>query len=108
MAGLPSRAEAFSLAVSRSAAGRFAPGRSDKIPQYAYLPFGGGPRICIGNTFATMEMILILASVLQKFRVRLAADQPEPEPEVMIAIRPKGGMRVLLHRRPEPAYAGKS
>jgi cytochrome P450 len=87
---------------------RFAPGRSDKIPQYAYFPFGGGPRVCIGNTFATMEMILILASVLQEFRVKLAADQPEAEPEVMIAIRPKGGMRVLLHRRAEPAYAGTS
>ena len=87
---------------------RFAPGRSDKIPQYAYFPFGGGPRVCIGNTFATMEMILILASVLQAFRVKLAADQSDAEPEVMIAIRPKGGMRVVLHRRAEPAYAGKA
>ena len=55
-----------------------------------------------------MEMILILASVLQAFRVKLAADQSDAEPEVMIAIRPKGGMRVVLHRRAEPAYAGKA
>ena len=55
---------------------RFAPGRADKIPPYAYFPFGGGPRICIGGSFATMETILILASVLQKFRVKLAANHP--------------------------------
>jgi cytochrome P450 len=86
---------------------RFAPGRVDKIPQYAYFPFGGGPRVCIGNTFATMEMILIMTCVLQKFRLKLAADQEDVEPEPLIAIRPKGGLRVSLIRRPEPAYAGK-
>jgi cytochrome P450 len=84
---------------------RFAPGRVEKIPQYAYFPFGGGPRVCIGNAFATMEMILILVSVLARFRVKLAPDQGEVEPEPLIAIRPKGGLRVSLERRPEPAYA---
>jgi cytochrome P450 len=84
---------------------RFAPGRVEQMPPYAYFPFGGGPRGCIGNTFATMEMVLILATVLQRFRVRLAADQGEVEPEALIAIRPKGGLRVKLERRPEPAYA---
>ncbi len=86
---------------------RFAAGRLDKIPQYAYFPFGGGPRVCIGNTFATMEMILIVACVLQKFRLKLAADQADVEPEPLIAIRPKGGLRVSLSRRAELAYAGK-
>jgi len=84
---------------------RFAPGRADKISQYAYFPFGGGPRICIANTFATMEMMLIVATILQRFRLRLAADQQPVEPEVLIAIRPKGGLPVSLHRRPELAYA---
>ena len=87
---------------------RFAPGRIDAIPQYAYLPFGAGPRVCIGNTFATMETILILATVLQKFRVRLTADQPEVEPEPFIAIRPKGGLRVVLGHRTEPASVGRT
>jgi cytochrome P450 len=87
---------------------RFAPGRIEQIPQYAYFPFGGGPRVCIGNAFATMEMILILATVLQSFRVRLAADQGEVEPEPLIAIRPKGGLRVSLERRAEPAYATRA
>jgi cytochrome P450 len=87
---------------------RFAPGRVEQIPQYAYFPFGGGPRVCIGNTFATMEMILITASVLQRFRVQLAADQPDVVPEPLIAIRPRGGLRVALARRPNPAYAGRT
>ncbi len=87
---------------------RFAPGRCDKIPQYAYIPFGGGPRVCIGNAFATMEMVLIMACVLQKFRLRLAAGQADVEPEPLIAIRPKGGLRVSLVRRAEPALAGKA
>ncbi len=86
---------------------RFAPGRVDKIPQHAYFPFGAGPRVCIGNTFATMETILILATVLQKFRVKLAADQADVEPEALIAMRPKGGLRVALGRRTELAYVGK-
>jgi cytochrome P450 len=87
---------------------RFGPGRLDKIPQYAYFPFGGGPRVCIGNTFATMEMILIVATILQKVRVRLAANLAQVEPEPLIAIRPKGPLRVAINRRVEPAYAGKS
>jgi cytochrome P450 len=84
---------------------RFAPGRLDTIPQYAYIPFGGGPRVCIGNTFATMEMILIMGTVLQKFHLKLAPDQPEVEPEPLVSMRPKGGLRVALSRRSEPAYA---
>ena len=84
---------------------RFAPGRTDEIPPYAYFPFGGGPRVCIGSAFATMEMVLILASVLQRYRVRLAAGHAEVRPEPLIAIRPRGGLRVALHRRDEPALA---
>ena len=81
---------------------------SDKIPPYAYFPFGGGPRVCIGNTFSTMEMILILVSVLQRYRVKLAGNQAAVEPEPLIAIRPKGGLQVSLDRRPQPAFAGNA
>jgi len=80
---------------------RFSPVRSDEIPQHAYIPFGGGPRVCIGEKFAMMEMILIVATVLQKVRVKLAADQGAIEPEPLIAIRPKGGLRVAISRRAE-------
>ena len=85
---------------------RFSPVRIDEIPQHAYIPFGGGPRVCIGEKFAMMEMILIVATVLQKMRVKLAADQGEIEPEPLIAARPKGGLRIAVSRRSELVGAG--
>ncbi|MBX7103322.1 MAG: cytochrome P450 [Gemmataceae bacterium] len=78
---------------------RFAPGRIEQIPAYAYIPFGGGPRICIGNALATMQIILMAATVLQKYRVTLA--QPTPEHEMEVVLRPKGGLRVLVESRAE-------
>ncbi|MBM4070404.1 MAG: cytochrome P450 [Planctomycetes bacterium] len=71
---------------------RFAPGRVDEIPSYAYIPFGGGPRICIGNNFAITEIVLVAATVLQRFQ--LVLDQAEVEPELEVVLRPKGGMRM--------------
>ena len=50
---------------------RFAPGRDDGGPRYAYFPFGGGPRLCIGNNFALMEATLIVASVARRYRLDL-------------------------------------
>jgi cytochrome P450 len=73
---------------------RFSPRRADQIPAYAYIPFGGGPRTCIGNGMATMQIVLLAATVLQRFRVAL--DQPPPEPELEIVVRPKGGLRVQV------------
>jgi cytochrome P450 len=71
---------------------RFAPGRIDEIPPYAYIPFGGGPRICIGNAFAVMEMTLLMASVLQRYSMHL--DQGTPELEMEIVLRPRGGLKM--------------
>jgi cytochrome P450 len=76
---------------------RFAPGRIEQIPPYAYIPFGGGPRICIGNSLATMELVLLAATVLQKYRLTLA--QPAPEMEMEIVLRPKGGLRMRAQAR---------
>lgn len=76
---------------------RFHPQRADAIPPYAYIPFGAGPRICIGNSLATMEIILLAATVLQKFR--LVLDQDPPEPEMEIVLRPKGGLRMIAQAR---------
>jgi cytochrome P450 len=78
---------------------RFAPGRAEQIPQYAYIPFGAGPHACIGKGFAMMEMTLILATVLQQYRVELLPGQETVEPEPLIALRPKAGVRVAVSRR---------
>jgi len=79
---------------------RFAAGWMDRIPRYAYLPFGGGPRVCIGNHFALMEARLILATIAQRFRFTLAPGQVVT-PIQLVTLRPKGGLRVRVdHRRP--------
>jgi cytochrome P450 len=69
-----------------------------RLPKFAYFPFGGGPRQCIGNAFALMEASLILATVAQKFRLRLVANH-HVEPLASITLRPRHGVRVALERR---------
>jgi cytochrome P450 len=69
-------------------------------PRFAYFPFGGGPRICIGEQFAWMEAVLVLATLAQRWRLRLAPGfLAEPKP--MITLRQKHGMRMELERRRE-------
>ena len=85
---------------------RFAPGRAEQIPQYAYFPFGGGPRVCVGNQFAMMEMTLILATILPRFRLELPPGQPEPELSVTMSLRPKGGLQMTVNERVPAALAG--
>ncbi|HEV3203847.1 MAG TPA: cytochrome P450 [Gemmataceae bacterium] len=77
---------------------RWADGLAQRIPKYAYFPFGGGPRLCIGNTFAMMEAVLILATMAQKFRVQLVPDHPV-EIWPTITLRPKYGIKVVLKKR---------
>jgi len=69
-----------------------------RIPRFAYFPFGGGPRQCIGNSFAVMEAALILATVAQKYRLRLVPDHPVA-PLASITLRPRYGVRVKLESR---------
>jgi cytochrome P450 len=69
-----------------------------KLPRFAYFPFGGGPRVCIGAGFAMMEAVLLLATIAQRFRVRLAPNQ-RIEPLASITLRPKNGIRVDLEER---------
>ncbi len=76
---------------------RWQDGLARRLPRFAYFPFGGGQRHCIGSSFAVMEAILILVTVAQQFHLSLAGDRVQPEPS--ITLRPKGGLRLVLHRR---------
>lgn len=84
---------------------RFAPGRMEQIPHGAYLPFGAGPRSCIGASFATMEMILMAALLVQRFDIKPAPGFVEPSLDVFMSSRPHGGMRLVLEaRRAHPTF----
>jgi cytochrome P450 len=74
---------------------RFSPERSAQRSRFAFLPFGGGQRLCIGNSFALMEATLITAAVLQRFRLRPLPGQPI-EPEPLVTLRPRGGLPMRL------------
>lgn len=77
---------------------RFAPENEARLPKYAYIPFGAGPRICIGNAFAMMEARLVLASIAQHFDLSLAEGQIV-EPERVFTLRPKFGMKMVARQR---------
>jgi cytochrome P450 len=77
-------------------ADRFAPGAAEALPPFAYFPFGGGPRSCIGNQFAMTEMVLVAATFLQHLRFELAADQGPVRLQARLSLRPAGGLRLRL------------
>jgi cytochrome P450 len=82
---------------------RFTPDRwgdeaTAKLPRFAYFPFGGGPRVCIGAGFAMMEATLLLATIAQQYRMRLAPNQ-RIKPLASITLRPKNGIHVKLEQR---------
>ncbi len=77
---------------------RFRP-ETDKQQKAAYLPFGGGPRVCIGNQFALLEGQLVLAALAQRVEFSSANDRVI-EPEPLITLRPRGGVPLVVRRRP--------
>jgi len=82
---------------------RFTPEHEKALPKSAYLPFGNGPRVCIGNAFAMMEAKLALAVLAQRFRLTLKPGHPV-EPQDMFTLRPKYGMQMQVAvRQPELA-----
>lgn len=82
---------------------RFTPDKEAELPRYVYLPFGAGPRVCIGNAFAMMEAHLVLAMMAQRFRFELAPKQ-QIEPNALITMSPKNGLQMnVVAREREPA-----
>src|SRR5713226_171206 len=76
----------------------------ERLPKYAYFPFGGGPRACIGASFAMMEIVLCLATIGQKVRLELVPDHPVSIYPAM-SLRPKDGIKVVVRNRTPSAYA---
>ncbi len=77
---------------------RWTNGLEKQIPKYAYFPFGGGPRLCIGQSFAKMEAALLLATIARRFRIRIPEDQ-RVVPQPSITLRPKQGIQIRLEER---------
>jgi cytochrome P450 len=67
------------------------------LPRLAYLPFGAGPRMCIGREFARMELVLIVAAIAQRFRIDWGPEPPIPM--ASITLRPTGGLRAVVRQR---------
>jgi cytochrome P450 len=80
---------------------RFTPERSAERPKFAYLPFGAGPRQCIGNHFALLEAHLSVATLAQTYRLHLVPGHPV-EPWPLITLRPRYGMPMTIERRISP------
>ena len=68
-------------------------------PRFAFFPFGGGPRVCIGQGFAQMETALLLAAVARRFRLELLPDSPSLRPWATMTLRPPAGLRMRLRAR---------
>jgi cytochrome P450 len=78
---------------------RFLDGAEKRLPKGAYIPFGGGPRICVGNHFALMEGQLVLARLAQRFRLAGSVEGPFPAGEPLVTLRPKQSVRMRVVAR---------
>jgi len=79
---------------------RFAKDAPNPPAPYAYLPFGGGPRLCIGNQFSLTEMQLVLLETLRRFDVEWVP-QPPVELQPLVTLRPRDGITVRFRLREE-------
>jgi cytochrome P450 len=81
--------------------GHFAPDRQTQRDKYQYLPFGAGPRICVGANFAMMQAQIILATLLARFAFRPAG--PDPTPVMHMTVRPDPGIWLAVSDLPAPS-----
>ncbi len=77
---------------------RWTPAFEKALPRFAYLPFGGGPRTCIGERFAQMESLLVLSAIVRDWDFDYAGQQPA-RPQVSLTLKPAGGLPMRLRRR---------
>jgi cytochrome P450 len=77
---------------------RFLPGARDRIDRFAYLPFGAGPRICIGASFAIQEAVILLAAICRNFRLDLVEGH-QVRPVQRVTLRPEGGLPMIMTSR---------
>src|SRR5258707_8971850 len=78
---------------------RWTPEFRAALPRFAYFPFGGGPRQCIGESFAWMELVLLVATIAQRWRFDLVPGHPVV-PQAAVTLRPKHGMKMTATARP--------
>ena len=78
---------------------RWLDGSTDGLPKYAYFPFGGGPRLCIGQSFAKMEAVLLLSTIARRFRLRHTQGSEMVKPLPSLTLRPSNGLRMVLKER---------
>jgi cytochrome P450 len=76
---------------------RWLDGLAKRLPRFAYFPFGGGPRLCLGQQFAMLEAVLVLSTIAQQWRLVHDPDGAA-DPEPALTLRPKHGMRMQLHK----------
>jgi len=77
---------------------RWLDGLAKRLPRFAYFPFGGGPRLCMGQQFAMLEAIIVLSRVAQHWQLNLVPGQ-HVVPDPALTLRPRAGLQVQLERR---------
>ena len=91
------RAARFFPEPERFHPGRWTPAFKAALPKFAYFPFGGGPRQCIGESFAWMELVLVVATIAQQWRLRVVPGHAAT-PRPLVTLRTKHGMPMVLER----------